>query len=87
MGGPSKLIKKMTGTAVRKGIVKKVEPPKPKPKPVTKPKPKPAPKKIDKAKEAQELKLANKRKGYSSTIKTTGSGLNDDLETKKTLLT
>ena len=69
MGGVANAIKK----ANRKGIIKKVEPPKPKP----------APKKVDEAKEAKELKLANKRKGRRSTILTSSSGLNDEYEIKK----
>jgi len=85
MGGPAKIIKK----AISKGIVRKVEPPKAKPVAKPKPvdKPKPAPKKVDTAREAEELKLANKRKGRRSTILTSASGLNDDeLIKKKNLL-
>jgi hypothetical protein len=73
MGGVANIIKK----ANRKGIIKKVEPPKPKP--VAKP----AQNKVDEAREAKELKLANKRKGRRSTILTSSSGLNDEYQIKK----
>ena len=77
MGGFSRKI-------FKRDIVKEFIKPVAKPKPVAKSKP--APKKVDTAREAEELKLANKRKGRRATIKTTSSGLNDEEIKKKTLL-
>ena len=86
MGGPKKAFKKLIKKGVEQKVIKKVEP-----KPVVKPKPvlvksNPEPKKVDLSREAEELKLANKRKGRRSTIKTSSSGLLEEEEIKKKTL-
>ena len=71
MGGVAKLIKK------NPKIFKKVEPENKKE--VVK-------KEIDKEQKADQIKLANKRKGRRSTILTNSSGLNEEEVTKKKML-
>ena len=82
MGGPAKIIKKVISKPSSK-----VQPtPVAKKNIIAAAKSKPAPNKVDEAREAEELKLANKRKGRRKTIMTSASGLNEEEEIKKKTL-